>query len=180
MIMNINTIVDTILPFIAFISKKTFIENQLDKIVNIYDALNTLTSNPNVHRAVVIKIENSGGLINSSTPLYSSVLQEEYKFPVKSIKQNFQRVLVDQQYIKIIIDAVKNKYTKIQIDRLSDSLLKYIYKADNIQYSEVHFLKANKKAVYFLSIATINESFNEDSELTLNINLAVNKIKNNL
>jgi len=152
---------------------------QLEKVKNIYEEMTKIVEETGVERFLVLKAENGGGTVKPGVHLYASVIYEMYRHPIRSNIRNYQRVLIDADYLKALVEAINNGYINIDVSNLSqDSILGQIYSAEGIKYSRLYFLGATKKAVYYCSIATTDpsETFTDPVD-RLAITLAIGKIK---
>jgi hypothetical protein len=165
-----------------FINKITLKPSkEIKKVVAIYDEMHKILEETKVQRFLVFKAHNGGGLIKPSTPLYVSVLHEDYSTPFKSVKDTYQQVMIDGEYIRILDKVCQDKMVRIKTRNLKSSLLKDIYEAEGVQYSEIYFLGQNRKNLYFTSTACAWENGWEDNvEQKVAIKLAINHIRNNI
>lgn len=159
--------------FITKETNRTFVENKLTKVIDIYDTMNVLLSLQSVGRCSVFRVENSGGLIDSKTPLYYTVLHETVGDTIKPSKQELQKILLSEDDVRVLLGAIKNDHISFSVDGASN--MQKTLKSKGVKSSEIFFLKASKKVIYFLSISSLEATeFNED---TVALSLAANKIK---
>src|SRR5678810_755741 len=82
---------------------------QIEKVVGIYDSMHKLMEETSVERMLILKTHNGGGLIKPSTPLYISALYEDYTTPLDSVKSDIQNVLLDEEFIRMMLELCKFK-----------------------------------------------------------------------
>jgi len=156
------------------------IKNNMDRVVTIYDSMKNTISNTEVQRFLVLKLENGGGKIKPNVNLYASVIHEDYESPFESHKQEYQRLLVDKDYLNIISTIINQGYADIFTEKLEEeSMIKKLYTAEGVVYSEWYYLHSTRKAIFFCTIATSNtlDTFDQPKHRAL-IDLEINKIRN--
>lgn len=154
---------------------------EIVKVVKIYEAMHKMLENNKVKRVLVLKAHNGGGLIRPNTPLYVSAIYEDYMSPFYSVKETYQKVVIDEAYIRTLIDLCTKKHIKIKVKDLKQCLQKDIYDGEDIKYSELYYLGQDKKNLYFCSCSSKEEGgWENDKQQALINNMAVNAIKNNI
>lgn len=141
--------------------------------------------NTEVDRVVIMKAENGGGKPKVGAHIYVSAVMEVHKDPTISIVDNYQRLRTDSSYIDLLATLISKGCVKYSVSELNNSLLKTIYSAENICYSEIYYLYATDEAIFYCSFATSKPDTKfEASSTALAIEIAVNQItdifKNNL
>ena len=136
--------------------------------------MNSLLSLPTVDRCCVFKVENGGGLINSTVPLYYTVLHEVVGDNARSTKNELQRVLLAEEDVKNILTVIRNDHASILIERILG--VQAALKLSHLISSQVHFLKATKTAIYFFSASSASTT-ELDKDTLLTISLTADKIK---
>lgn len=135
-------------------SKRT--EVQVERLVQLYDAMSTISSLEGVTRVAILKIENSGGLIDPKVPLYTSVLHEDYSHPAQSIKARFNKLQIDQSYVRMVLKAIKEGHALFTEEELADdTMLNAIYKSMGVKAVEFHFIGSTPRAIYLLPISSM-------------------------
>jgi len=157
----------------------SFTRKQIKKIVEIYEVMNSVLNSTQIQRILIFKVHNGGNFIRPSSGMYVSVIYEDYRSPFSSVKEKYQKIPIDREYAKMLLEVMENKKCTFETDKLRDGLLKDIYIADGVKKSVISLLKEEKKAIYFCSMATsqIGEFTMKEK---LDIDIAINKIKNNL
>lgn len=177
MVKDILEIVKELLEMVN-IFKKRKISSEITKVVKIYDLMNHVLTESDVERFVIFKAHNGGGIIKIGSDLYASCVYEDYRSPFKSIKDVYQNVSLDKEYVKTLLEIINNKSTTIITSEQPDSLLKTIYEASGVKKAKLFFLHQDKKYAYYCSVATSNENADfESAKARLTIDLTVDKIK---
>lgn len=153
---------------------------QIGKVVNIYDAMHYILENSNVERILILKSHNGGGLIKPDTPLYVTCLYEDYTNPLESVKSFYQKMEVDEQYIRMLRDLSQAKILKRRTENLDDGLLKNAFVKDGILYSEMQYLGQDRRNLYFCSLVTTQSTDFERATDRTAIQVSVSGIKNNI
>jgi len=154
---------------------------QLERVVKLYDAMSSLLSMKDIQRVLVLKIENSGGLIDPKVQLYVSVLHEDYTFPVDSVKTKYSKLPIAQVYVRMLHTLIQHNSVHYIIPEMEEGLLKTIYSSSGIKAADVYYLGSDPKAVYIMSVSSTSstEVFKTD-EYKLNATIAVEQIKKSL
>lgn len=155
--------------------------HQVKKIVTIYDQMHFILEETPVERFLILKAHNGGGVIKPNTPIYSSVLYEDYAHPFRSVKAQYQRLEADEEYLRMMVELIQKKSITLETGKIPNGLLKNIYQAEGVKYSQLFFLGNDKKNIYYCSCATSVEGGWENSPYEKNqIFMAVNTIKQNI
>jgi hypothetical protein len=149
-------------------------------VVKIYDAMHAIVEKTTVERCIIVKVHNSGGWVRPDTPLYITILYEDYSAPLETIKGEYQKMGVDEDYLRMLRDLAKEKILFITTENLKEGLLKNQYKKDKIKYGEIHFLGQNRRNLYFCSIVTTKAANFDTYTDKAVIQVGVNDIRNNI
>lgn len=102
-------------------------------------------------RVVVLRLENGGGKPALGKTLKSSVVYEVYSPSEESISETWQNQQVDDEYIKLIVDVSTRKVSKVETDKLEESILKSSYLARGIRFSFKFEIYEAKTSYFYLS-----------------------------
>lgn len=149
----------------------------LMRIADAYDLMNRLIDSSSVKRVLILKAENGGGIPRIGSDLHASVVMEETRPPFKPVKDKYQRIGLDHEYLKMLVNVYSNKCVKIKVDELPNSLLKNIYLSEGVKYAEIHHLFDTKSTFYYCSLATNEDNDLSSSKDNLEIILTIDKIK---
>lgn len=156
-------------------------KKQIKKVVAIFDTMHRILEETPVERFLVLKAHNGGGIIKPSGDLYVTVLYEDYTHPFSSIKADYQRVEVDKEYAKMLLDLLSSKKIVLQTEELENGLLKTVYQNYGIKEGIIHYLGQDKKSVYFSSAGSSKEKGwlqgADDTQLDLLVNIIKQNIK---
>lgn len=155
---------------------------EIRKVINIYDTMHKVIEETDVQRIVICRVHNGGGVIQPTTPLYISALYEDYTAPFKTVKDNYQKLLLDEDFIRVLHDLCTQKVVKIYTDDLKDGTLqKRVYVGEGVQYAEKHFLGQDRRNLYYVSFSSAwVGGWSGKPAQELIINLAVNVLRNNI
>lgn len=179
--MSLISLLESIAEIFKFIARSFHLPSgQIKKVVNIYDSLHRVINQTSVERILVYKAHNGGGVIKPDTPLYSTVLYEDYEAPLPSVKDQYQKLELPENAIRLLLSTCLEKKVKVKVEQLEQGIMRDLYEGDGVAYTEIFYLGQGKKAVYFCSVATSKESWENDAYQNSIINIAVNAIKNNI
>jgi len=152
--------------------------NDFEDIPDFQETIDRVLTDTGVQRVLMMKTENGGGKPRLGTHLYASVLYEGYKHPLNSVKNDYQRILVDDIYVKMLSDIGPSTSNKLIVSRMKDGILKKIYQRETIIYSEVHYIGETDDAFFYISFSTTNndDKFDEPNN-RVEIEIAVSKIR---
>lgn len=152
--------------------------NDFEDISDFQGTIDRVLTDTGVQRVLMMKTENGGGKPRLGTHLYASVLYEGYKHPLNSVKNDYQRILVDDIYVKMLSDIGPSTSNKLIVSRMKDGILKKIYQREAIIYSEVHYIGETDDAFFYISFSTTNndDKFDEPNN-RVEIEIAVSKIR---
>ena len=145
-------------------------------VASIYQSMQKVLMSSNVERILILKVENGGGKPKVGAHIYASAIMEVQKDPRITVLDNYQRLRADAGYVELLADLLTKEHVIINVSELPDCLLKTIYKAENIKYSEVYYLHATDEAIYYCSFATSQDEQFNDAKTQLAIEVAVNHI----
>lgn len=157
----------------------------LESVFRVHLEMDTIEKDTPATRVYLVKLSNGGSTPKpGSTINASGVYAEcETKIDAQKLVKRYQKVRVDDQYIKMCIDAANNPTHPVIIDveNAPDSILKQFYMAEGIKYSEVYWIYTDGEndSMYIMSVATHkeNERF-EATQYRVRISLGVQKIMN--
>ena len=152
--------------------------NDFEDISDFQETIDRVLTDTGVQRVLMMKTEDGGGKPRLGTHLYASVLYEGYKHPLNSVKNDYQRILVDDIYVKMLSDIGPSTSNKLIVSRMKDGILKKIYQRETIIYSEVHYIGETDDAFFYISFSTTNndDKFDEPNN-RVEIEIAVSKIR---
>lgn len=143
--------------------------------------MHSVLNQTKVERLLINKAHNGGGFIHPTTPLYASSLYEDYTHPLGSIKEKVQRLQLDEEFIRLILELCQRKLLRVRVSDLKPCLMKTLYDSENVRFVEFRFIGQDRKNVYFASYATTQdlETFDTPWQQAA-INFSANIIKNNI
>lgn len=127
---------------------------QVKKVVAIYDAMAKILDETSVQRILILKIHNGGAIIKSSGEIYVSVLYEDYDIPFHAIKATYQKVEVDREYAKMILELIQKKKINYKVEDMPKSYLKDTYISSGVESAILHYIGQDKRTIYFTSCVT--------------------------
>lgn len=154
---------------------------ELDRFQNdpeIQYVIDRVLDRTSAHRFLILKTEDGGGKPRLGSHLYSSVIFEAMQSPLQPVKSDYQRLLVDDIYVRMLSDIGPSTPNKLKVGAMKDGLLKSIYLVEGVTYSEIHYIGETNNAFLYLSIATIKPDCTFDDPLDrVEIEIAISKIR---
>lgn len=152
---------------------------EFEDLIEVQQIMERALSKSGAQRFLILKTENGGGKPRLGTHLYASVLYEAVREPIVSVKEDYQRLLVDDIYVRMLSDIGPNHPNKLKVSDMKDGILKRIYIKDNIEYSEIHYLTETNNAFFYASIATSEEDNVFDDPIErVELEIALSKVIN--
>lgn len=165
--------VSAVIPVSGGVDSSIF-ENKIE----IQRIMDRVTTNTSVNRFLILKSENGGGKPRLGSHLYASVLYESIRAPITSVKDDYQRLLVDDLYVKMLSDIGPGSPNKLNTSKMKGGILKNIYTVENIVYFEIHYIGETETAFFYLSVATDNDDNTFDVPFDrVEVEIAVSKIR---
>ena len=130
---------------------KAEIHKVLIRKYTLYDILQSTLSYIGGQRGMLLRLENNGHVPEVTSVLYSTIIEEAYNPPLKSVKHAWQKRLVDIEYIKMILLMGKGDSCVITKEMPDDSILKDLYLANNITCAEIKYVTTTNKYMYYVS-----------------------------
>jgi hypothetical protein len=170
----------TVMEFVMF-WKRNRAGDVIMKTAEIYDEMRKVVLNYDlgVHRFLVIKAHNGGGDFRNDAMTYATVLHEEIRKPMISVKGDYQSLPIDGYYNEMLKKIYVNGSLYIDASTMEqDTLLGSVYAKEKVKHAQLYFLKHSKKGFWFCSIATAyDQNKLNDPEQNLAFKIAVSKIK---
>lgn len=156
-------------------------KRQIQKVVGIYDTMHKLLETTDIERILIFKAHNGGGVIKPNTPLFISVIYEDYCDPFGSVKELYQRLAIDEEYMRMLAILSVQRSIKLTPTSMTTGLLKDIYEGEGIKYAEKYYLGHDKKNIFYCSLGTSKEGgWQDNAYQRMFIQLMVNNLKNNI
>lgn len=128
----------------------------------IYETMDVLVKTTSIERIMILKAQNGGGKPKVGKQLHARVLYQRYQdnsnIKLVDAKTQYAFVEVDEPYVRMLIETETTFSSKVVTSNLPEgSLLKTIYEAENVAFSEVFYLYETKEAFFYISLATSQE-----------------------
>lgn len=170
-----------VFKFLNSLIGATSIKKQIEKVNNIYDAMHRAIAESIAQRFLIMRAHNGGGVIKPTGDLYASVLYQDYVKPFHDVKADYQKLPVDKEYTKMLLDIMQNKKLYYPVSEMPESLLKNIYKKEGVQHVFLYYLGQDRKNIYFCSIGTSKSLLTwRNTKDELLFDLIVNIIRQNI
>jgi len=151
----------------------------LTDISEIYTAMSRVVMVTSADRFVIFKGSNGGGVPRPGQPFYAGAVHESHKNENhERLVEKYRRIEVDAPYIQMLLEVIATGKKSLEPTTMDAGLLRSIYRAEGVRYSEAYFLSKTEKEVYYCTVATTreNERFESDSD-RVEIDLAISRIR---
>lgn len=203
--MAITTLAGVIFSFLKWIlpyykeekAKKQNSEQQavfdqgLKAILQVSQLMDELKHHSKITRVLLLEISNGGDMPVPGSKIYATAVSAKIddedgrtnKPAELKALNSYNRLMVDDQYIRMLVNAQKDGLFRFVVEEQNDCILKDIYSAENILYSEIYHIYTDgiAKKMFILSVATTckdHDQFNQ-TPLRALINTAINGIRSN-
>lgn len=149
----------------------------IQNIAQTIDTMQDLAMETGAGRVLLLQVSNGGGIPSSGANLYVSILHEIKDRSLRPIKPDFQSMLTDAGYIRLLEKLVSNGEYHGTPDDLSDGFLKDLYVSEGVEFFTAVEVKRTKHKFYFLSLRWYPaDSYKNHANISLNVSIARNKI----
>jgi hypothetical protein len=151
----------------------------VENLPDVQSVINRVIDETGIQRVLIMKTENGGGKPRLGAHLYTSIMYEAFKSPLYSTKNDYQRMLVDDIYVKMLSDIGPTTHNNLSVVKMKDGLLKRVYLRDGVKYSEVYYITETDDAFIYMTFSTTdeNERFDDPND-RVEIDISVSKIRN--
>lgn len=157
-------------------SKKTSFSRLIPRLHKVYEILQIIIRESAVNRAVILKLENGGGIPKLGSTLYSSVVFESCKLPLTTIKEHWQKQRIDEAYVRMMVKLNKAGELEILADDLEDGILKTLYQAAGIKKARIYKIAEKENRYIYASLNYSN--LHDDSANALDIiRFSINELR---
>ena len=153
-------------------------------ISRVYEAMSCLIDFGSIDRVFLLEVSNGGHAPQPGSAIYARAIHAKHvdRLLEQDMKINYEKVKIDDAYISMIIAAhsQENRPYKFDVKHHPECLLKDLYTAENVQYSEVFHICTDPvdQKTFILSVATMQEDEKfSNPQLRSAINAEVMKIK---
>lgn len=135
-----------------YITRST-IDKVLVRKYSVYDVMQQTAAHIDADRILLIRLHNGGAVPKVTSALKSTVIQEVFHSPLRSIKMDWQDREVDIQYVKMLIELDQDPDGAIIVhqDTMDKGMLQTTYEAHGVVMSVLHFIARDKHSMYFIS-----------------------------
>lgn len=168
--------------FIEIKKGRTAASKSIVDINTIYtECMKPVLDNTEAERYLVVKVENGGGRITPGAQLFSTVIYEDYRRPLRTIMETYQRFKINKETTELLTSVVGQGSARvITKDLEKGNSLKIALEASEIRYVELFFIAQTNERLFYASIGTSNEKLNpfDDSPSRQAIEVSINNLRN--
>lgn len=152
----------------------------VQRIHNIYGALNALQSATGADRALLLRAHNGGAIPRPGVALYSSVIYEVHATGVASIRDSWQKQPLDEHYIGLLLKVATQKIAALETKRMYECALRDAYESLGVTESRIAEVKSGVGEYYYLSLSWSDDIARDDAFVNMQIRTATARILDNL
>jgi len=150
-----------------------------EDLLEIQQVIERLLNKTTIHGVHVMKTENGGGRPRVGNNIYISILYEAIKDHTYSSKDDYQKMLIDEAYVRLLNTIGSTSPISLKVSEMEEGMLKRIFDNVGIKYAEMYFIGETDTAFYYLSISTTEENYEIDKIVDrVEIEIAINKLRN--
>lgn len=143
--------------------KKVEVERGLRSVARIFSKMEALTKH-GADRVIVFAGHNNGGLPRITCGYWTSSVFSYFKPKHRERMREFTNIPVDNEYIKMLLEAQRQPLVRLRTSEMTGSQLKSIYEAEGILDSIVVYLGIHEKRCFYMSVATYEKLFSDAEE----------------
>lgn len=130
-------------------------------------------------RALIVKIHNGGAKMYVGVSKYASVIEESISPEMKPIKDDWQKIKIDKEYLMLVQQLINDGMIILNVDSMNPSTLERTYKSEGVKSVAMFRIRETKFGFYFASFSSTKEEheFIGSNEFAL-IELKVNRLRN--
>lgn len=129
------------------------VSRAVEGMAQIYDSLNELAARAECDRALIVYTANGGGIPNTRTPVYCTVLYELVHSPgLSPIRQGFQQIPADRGYVKMLQEVMTRDQFDMDTDSMPRGFLHDSYTLEGVKSARNIELLRTPERYYFLSL----------------------------
>lgn len=164
-----------------FLFNRPRYSDTITKMTTLYEVMQEICINSSIERVLILKSTNGGGIPHIGSALYISVLHEFIQTQgLVSIKNKYQRLLVDQRYIEILAYLAKKEGPyKFITAKEKPGQIKTVYDNIGITRSDLYYIHQDKTAFYYAAFSvTGDQEAMDDIKAREAMMFGVNKLRN--
>jgi len=160
------------------------------EVHEIYTIIGQLKHDLGAERILIMKITNGGGIPTAGCTLYSSVVWESFSKRLGSMRADWNKQVLDEQYISLVSDLFMEKHKVVFVEdpkegdlqdrKIEEGVLRDLYMAQKISGADFHFIQNSEGITLYLS-AQFSGNWDPDSPKHKEaMRIAIGKIKNHV
>lgn len=179
--MSWSNAITEVFRFVNNLWTKLFVspEDQIRKVVAIYDTMHTIIDLTAVERILIFKAHNGGAAIKPTGELYVTALYEDYIHPFSTTKANYVKYPVDKEYARMILEVIQNGRKDLVTQDMPDCMLRNVYLTEGVVCSKLFYLRQDKQSIYYMSAAS-SKPWPEGPHTDAILDVQLNKIRQNI
>ena len=128
--------------------------------------------------AIIFAAHNGGGIPQVGKSFYTSAIYKDWNRTNINVIPSYENISIDSEYIKNLLEVIRNGYCLNDIKDMNDSQLKHHFEHLGLSQNIMYNIGVVDKQYFYISIGTKSGKFNQ-TQLT-SFELLVNSIKNTI
>jgi hypothetical protein len=128
--------------------------------------------------AIIFAAHNGGGIPQVGKSFYTSAIYKDWNRTNINVIPSYENISIDSEYIKNLLEVIRNGYCLNDIKDMNDSQLKHHFEHLGLSQNIMYNIGVVDKQYFYISIGTKSGKFNQ-TQLT-SFELLVNNIKNTI
>ena len=128
--------------------------------------------------AIIFAAHNGGGIPQVGKSFYTSAIYKDWNRSNINVIPSYENISIDSEYIKNLLEVIRNEYCLNDIKDMNDSQLKHHFEHLGLSQNIMYNIGVVDKQYFYISIGTKSGKFNQ-TQLT-SFELFVNNIKNTI
>jgi hypothetical protein len=157
---------------------------RLRSIATAYSIMDKIRYIKQVDRVFLLEVSNGGSKPRLGAKMYARAieLKLDEKFATSTrdaLLAKYNEVMIDESYIRMVIELAEKGHYDFDIDKEHDCLLKQHYSAEGVRFSRVFHIYTDheEEKMFILSVATFGDDKLNDKKLKDVIQSEVNEIR---
>lgn len=132
----------------------------LKDLHEVYHVINIILRETDAHRVVINRVENGGAIPMVGKDLYESVVFEAYDGEMKSVKKGWQRQVIDEVHVRMLLKIAEKQNVTFRTDKMSACSVKDNHLANGVVLSDAYQIKSLEGSFYYLCV-----HFNDEGKM---------------
>lgn len=130
----------------------------LQSIDDVYSALRNIVHKTSAHRALLLRVQDSGDVPVPGKDLYSSIVYEVHDQTDDPYKENWRSQLIDAQYTSMLTQLARDGSIENVVADMDPGILKTVYKSKGTKRALLFSIHQEPAYFFYVSIVFRSET----------------------